>query len=83
MPSFWKDIYVREAFLMTFPLLVGSLVRFFLEMLCFTYVSYYILFYSFLSHRFKDKRSSEDASDSGFAVRRRGLFVVLLEAWGH
>ena len=38
--------------------------------------------YSFLSRRFKDKRTSEDASDSGFAVRRRGFFVILLKLWG-
>ena len=32
--------------------------------------------------RFEDKRSSEDTTDSGFEIRRRGFFVVLLKLWG-
>ena len=42
-----------------------------------------IILYSFLSRKFKVKRSSEDSSDSGLAVWRRDLFVALLEAWDH
>ena len=36
----------------------------------------------FVLCRLEDKRQSEGIADSGFEVRRRGFFVILLKLWG-
>ena len=58
MLSFWKNIYVREAFLMTLLLsvFVGFLVWFFLEILCFMSISYCTLLLFYVGSKINDRQ---------------------------